>query len=323
MKRWRRELTVVHLVTGGAGFIGATLAGRLLKDGEKVTVVDSLTDYYDVSLKRRRLRTLTDMGAEVQVRNVAEISSEDLKSIKVVYHLAGQPGVRPSWGTQFNGYMRNNVSATQALLEAASGASTLERFVYASSSSVYGDARHYPTSESDLPAPMSPYGVTKLAAEHLCSLYFRNFGVPTVSLRYFTVYGPGQRPDMAFHKFIRAALAGQPIPVYGDGAQIRDFTFVDDVVEANLAVAAAEESLGQVYNVCGGSSVTVNETIDVISEVIGEPVNREVLPGVPGDVRRTGGTAERLMNDTSWRPAVSVNEGIARETEWIQSYYGK
>lgn len=314
--------SMVNLVTGGAGFIGSALAARLLKKGEDVIVVDSLTDYYDVALKEKRLEVLQGMGAEVQVRDIADISNSDLDGVKFLYHLAGQPGVRPSWGSEFAGYVRNNVAATQSLLEAAAGSSSLERFVYSSSSSVYGNARRYPTTEEDLPTPMSPYGVTKLAAEHLCSLYFRNFDVPTVSLRYFTVYGPGQRPDMAFHKFIKAALGGKAIPVYGDGSQIRDFTYVDDIVEANLAVAVPGDCIGQVYNVCGGSSVTVNETIELISNAIGGEVKRDVHPGVPGDVHRTGGTSRKLMTDTQWSPSVSIAEGIAREVAWIRSFYG-
>ena len=229
------------LVTGAAGFVGSTLARRLLADGHDVVGVDSVNDYYDRQLKRANLGRLASTGFQFVE---ADLNAVDLRSLlagtEVVFHDAGQPGVRSSWGSEFDRYVTDNVRATQRLLEAALHADRLRRFVFASSSSVYGDAERYPTEETDRPQPLSPYGVTKLAAEHLCTLYARNHGLPTVSLRFFTVYGPRQRPDMAFTRFCRAVSDGRQIEVYGTGEQVRDFTYVDDVVEANLQVGTAD-----------------------------------------------------------------------------------
>jgi UDP-glucuronate 4-epimerase len=264
---------VTVLITGVAGFVGSALARRLVVDGEEVVGVDCLTDYYDPSLKKDNLSTIPADGFSFVSEdvNTADLDSL-LAGVSVVFHEAGQPGVRKSWGEDFATYVDANVLATQRLLEAARRSRDLQRLVYASSSSVYGNALSYPTTENDVPRPHSPYGVTKLAAEHLCSLYASNFGVPTVSLRYFTVYGPGQRPDMAFNRFIRATLAGEPIEVFGTGEQVRDFTFVDDVVDANLRAAAHDVRPGSMYNVSGGTSISVNEVLDVLSDIAGAPI---------------------------------------------------
>src|SRR4051812_32930977 len=217
------------LVTGVAGFIGSTLAEALVGNGDVVVGVDCFTPYYDAAQKRANLQRLAATKqftlAEADLRT-AELPPL-LDGVDVVYHQAGQPGVRLSWASGFAEYDSHNIIATQRLLEGARAAG-VARVVYASSSSVYGNAPRYPTSEDDLPQPHSPYGVTKLAAEHLCNLYAANWGVHTVSLRYFTVYGPRQRPDMAMHRLIESALAGTPFPLYGDGSAVRDFTFVDD-----------------------------------------------------------------------------------------------
>jgi UDP-glucuronate 4-epimerase len=299
------------LVTGVAGFVGSAIARRLLADGQEVVGVDSLSDYYDPALKERNLATIpaagfTFVNGDLNVLDLDEV----LQGVEVMFHEAGQPGVRKSWGQDFATYVDANVLATQRLLEAARRASSLRRLVYASSSSVYGNAERYPTTESDVPRPLSPYGVTKLAAEHLCTLYAENFGVPTVSLRYFTVYGPGQRPDMAFNRFIRAALRGEPIPVYGTGEQIRDFTFVDDVVAANLLAASGDVRPGSVFNVSGGTSVSVNEVIDVLSGIAGAEIRVDRTDAVAGDVRQTGGSAERIGTALGWRPTVGIEDGL-------------
>lgn len=299
------------LITGVAGFVGSALARRLLAAGESVVGVDSLTDYYDPGLKKENLATVPGEGFTFvgQDLNTADLDAL-LAGVQVVFHEAGQPGVRKSWGEDFATYVDANVLATQRLLEAARRAPDLRRLVYASSSSVYGNAQVYPTSEDDVPSPHSPYGVTKLAAEHLCTLYARNFDVPTVSLRYFTVYGPGQRPDMAFNRFIRAALAGRPIEVYGSGEQIRDFTFVDDVVTANLLAATNPVPPGAVFNVSGGTSISVNEVLDVLSGIAGRPLDVRRTEAVAGDVVRTGGSADRIRRQLGWEPTVDVESGL-------------
>ena len=258
------------MVTGVAGFVGSALARRLLADGEQVVGVDALTDYYDPALKKANLATIPQEGFTFVEGDLNALDLDALlDGVVVVFHEAGQPGVRASWGDDFATYVNANVLATQRLLEAARRAPALRRLVYASSSSVYGNALAYPTTEDDLPRPHSPYGVTKLAGEHLCTLYARNFDVPTVSLRYFTVYGPGQRPDMAFTVFIRAAQAGRPMEVFGSGQQVRDFTFVDDVVDANLRAAVGDVAPGSVFNVSGerASASTRSSTSSPTSRV--------------------------------------------------------
>jgi nucleoside-diphosphate-sugar epimerase len=305
------------LVTGVAGFVGSTLARRLLADGHDVVGVDALTDYYDPRLKRDNLRDIDHPRLRLVEADLNEVDLPALLAdVEVVYHQAGQPGVRKSWGADFDGYLHGNVGATQKLLEAALGASRLSRFVYASSSSVYGNALRFPTEETDRPQPLSPYGVTKLAAEHLCVLYAQNYGLPTVSLRYFTVYGPRQRPDMAFTRFCTAVRDGAEIPVFGTGEQVRDFTYVDDVVEANLRVAAADLPAGAVFNVAGGTSTTVNEVIELLGEISGRtPVVHRGDP-VPGDVERTGGSTAAIRAAVGWAPAVRLREGLEEQYRW-------
>jgi len=238
-----------------------------------------------------------------------------------VFHQAAQPGVRASWGAEFAGYVRHNVLATQRLLERyRSGA--LERFVYASSSSVYGDAERYPTDEALLPRPFSPYGVTKLAGEHLALLYARNFQMPVVALRYFTVYGPRQRPDMAFHRFCRALLRGEPIPIYGDGRQSRDFTFIDDAIEANLRAwkRAAPQA---VYNVGGGSQVEVLEAVRLFEQALDARANLRFEPRPPGDPLRTRADATRIERDLGFKPETPIARGIQAEADWARGVYAE
>lgn len=308
------------LVTGAAGFIGSHLVERLLEEGVTVTGVDCFTDYYDVSLKRRNLEAALshprfrllelDLGA-------ADLSA--LPEVDVVFHQAAQAGVRSSWGGDFAAYTHHNVLGTQRLLERYRGAK-LERFVYASSSSVYGDAERFPTDESLLPRPFSPYGVTKLAGEHLTLLYGRNFGLPVVALRYFTVYGPRQRPDMAFHRFCRALLQGDSITVYGDGRQSRDFTFIADAIDANLRAWRRAAPQG-VYNVGGGSQVEVLEAIRILGDVLGVRPRLEFEPRPPGDPLRTRADATRLQQDLDFTPRTGIQEGLGREAEWARGLY--
>jgi nucleoside-diphosphate-sugar epimerase len=312
------------LVTGVAGFIGSNLAARLVADGHEVRGVDAFTPYYDVGQKRANVEPLAAGGRFELVEEDLLTSDVDalLAGIDVVFHQAGQPGVRLSWSDGFDRYDALNIRVTQRLLEGAVR-SSLDRFVLASSSSVYGNAPAYPTSEDDLPRPHSPYGVTKLAAEHLCGLYAEVHGVPSVALRYFTVYGPGQRPDMLMHALIESALGGPPVALYGDGSQVREFTHVDDVVRANLAAASAAVPAGTVVNVAGGSEVTVAEVIELVAEIVGSaPVIERQAPK-PGDVLRSGASIERARSLLGWQPAVDLRTGLSSQVQWHRARAGR
>jgi nucleoside-diphosphate-sugar epimerase len=307
------------LVTGVAGFIGSTLAGRLLDQGAQVTGIDCFTDYYPRVTKEANLATLL---ARPSFRFVeSTIQDADLPKLlgntTHVFHLAAQAGVRKSWGRDFNVYTVNNIEATQALLEACVG-TRIERLVYASSSSVYGDDTPLPMRETALPGPLSPYGVTKLAAEHLCNLYHANHGVPCVSLRYFTVYGPRQRPDMAFHRFIRAAITGQSIVLYGDGEQTRDFTFVADAAAAT-ANAGTMGVPGRVYNIGGGSRVSVNRVLEIVGGLAGRPLNIQREAKQKGDMRDTYADTSRAREDLGFVPSVTIEQGLRAEYAWLSA----
>jgi len=310
---------VKALVTGVAGFIGSTLAEQLVGGGADVVGIDCFTDYYPRPVKEQNLAGLAGhdrfrlIDARIQDVDLARVLADRTH----VFHLAAQAGVRKSWGRDFAVYTENNIEATQVLLEAAACTTApLERIVYASSSSVYGDSAAMPFREDALPQPVSPYGVSKLAAEQLCYLYHVNFGLPTVSLRYFTVYGPRQRPDMGFHKFLRATIRGEPLTVYGDGEQTRDFTFVADAVAASVA-AAARGVPGRVYNVGGGSCVSINHVFDIIGRVAGCRPRVNVDPTQKGDMRHTSADTSRARTDLGFVPAVSLEEGIAAEYRWL------
>lgn len=307
------------LVTGAAGFIGSSLVERLIDGGHTVTGVDCFTDYYPTWLKRRNLVPASASPAYQFVEG--DVLTLDLgvllDGVDWVFHQAAQAGVRASWGSSFDVYARDNVLSTQRLLEAAKGR-PLQKFVYASSSSVYGDAEQFPTPETAVPQPLSPYGVTKLAAEHLCYLYWRNHRVPTVSLRYFTVYGPRQRPDMAFHIFTRALLESRPITVYGDGLQSRDFTFISDAVQANL-LAAERGDPGSVFNIGGGSRVTLRETIATLERLTGTTAFVDYHEAQRGDARHTSADTTRARSALGYRPAVTLDQGLAAEVAWMRT----
>lgn len=301
------------VVTGAAGFVGSHLCTRLLEQGHEVAGIDVLTDFYDVSRKEANLLALSDWDAFSFHRTDLRQAPRPLfDGAEVVFHLAGQPGVRPSWGPEFALYVERNIMATQHLLETLRAAD-VRKIVYASSSSVYGDAESYPTTETLRPRPVSPYGVTKLAAEHLCELYRGNFGLPTASLRLFTVYGPGQRPDMAFSRLVAAAVRGRPFPLYGDGQQTRDFTYVGDVVEAFCAAAASDWT--GVANIGGGARTSMAEVIQMAGELVGRPVQTDRKPGQPGDVRDTAADTTVARNAFGYAPAVPLAEGLARMVE--------
>ena len=305
------------LITGVAGFIGSHLAARLLADGATVTGIDCFTDYYPRAIKEANLAVNASApGFHFVEGRLQDADLDELLDDRThVFHLAAQAGVRKSWGRDFAIYTTHNVDATQRLLEACVGR-PLQKLVYASSSSVYGDDAQIPMRETQVPKPLSPYGVTKLAAEHLCHLYAANHGVPATSVRYFTVYGPRQRPDMAFNKFLKAALTGAPIAVYGDGLQTRDFTFVADAVAATIA-AAHRGVPGRAYNIGGGSRVSLNDVLTLIERIAGRPLLIERGPAQKGDMRDTYADTSLARADLGFAPTVSLSEGLTAEYEWL------
>jgi UDP-glucose 4-epimerase len=308
---------VKALVTGAAGFIGSQLAAALADAGADVVGVDCFTDHYQRALKDDNVAMLRERRRARFVEGALQTADLDalLDGATHVFHLAAQAGVRGSWGRQFGTYLSHNVEATQRLLEAVKDR-RIERFVYASSSSVYGDQTTIPMRE-ELPLhPVSPYGVTKLAAEHLCHLYQVTYGVPAVALRYFTVYGPRQRPDMAFHRFIRAALTGQPITIYGDGEQTRDFTFVADIVSATMA-AGDRGRPGAVYNIGGGSRVSINEVLAQLARLTGRALDLRHDAPQRGDMRDTFADTTRARADLGFVPGHALAAGLAAECDWL------
>jgi nucleoside-diphosphate-sugar epimerase len=305
------------LVSGAAGFIGSHLADALLARGDEVVAIDSFTPYYDIAAK---VGNVASCRADPRCTFAqADLRTDDLRGlldgVDVVFHQAAQAGVRESWDHRFGDYASHNVLGTQRLLDAAHRAG-VGRFVYASSSSIYGNALRHPTPEDIAPAPFSPYGVTKLAAEHLARAYAQNFGLSTISLRYFTVYGPRQRPDMSIHRLIEAALHGTRFPRFGDGTQIREFTYVGDVVRANLLAAVAEITPGDVCNIAGGSEISLRDLIDLVAAEAGRPIEIEKLPAAAGDVTRNSGATERARELLGWQPEVDLRSGIRAQIDW-------
>jgi nucleoside-diphosphate-sugar epimerase len=309
-------MTLLSVVTGCAGFIGSHLCERLLASNHQVIGVDCFTDYYDTKIKWHNLDyCLAHPNFELLQANLNDLDCVQLlHRTDYVFHQAAQAGVRASWGQSFHQYTRCNIDATQNLLEAARKAPSLRRFVYASTSSVYGNAERYPTSEMIAPHPVSPYGITKLAAERLGQLYQANYGVPFVALRYFSVYGPRQRPDMGFHKFIQAILAGKKIDVYGDGCQTRDFTYVSDIVEANLKAATTSNNVeGEVINIGGGERAVLNDVLALLGELSGCSVRRNVLPQQAGDARHTAADITKAQRLLDYSPRIHLAQGLAQQ----------
>ena len=304
-------------MTGVAGFVGSHVAERLIGDGADVIGIDSFTDYYPRVQKERNIAGLKTSPSFTLVES--SLIDADfprlLDGVTHVFHLAAQAGVRKSWGREFGVYTINNIDATQMLLESCVGR-PIERFVFASSSSVYGDSAALPMREDATPQPISPYGVTKLAAEQLCLLYHVNYRLPTVALRYFTVYGPRQRPDMAFRRFLAASMRNEPLPLYGDGRQTRDFTFVGDTVSATVT-AASRGTPGAVYNIGGGSRVGLLEVFELIARITGQPLRVERLETQRGDMRDTYADTRRACHDLGFTPTVTLEQGLRAQHEWM------
>lgn len=305
------------LVTGVAGFIGSHLAERLIDGGYEVLGVDSFFDYYPKRIKENNLSgLLAKTGFEFLEGDLVGLDLNSMVArVSAVFHQAALAGVRASWGSRFGEYVNNNILGTQLLLEASKD-KNLKKFIYASSSSVYGNARDFPITEDSPQRPVSPYGVTKLAGEHLASLYHTGYGVPTVSLRYFTVYGPRQRPDMAFHKFISAVMNGEEILIYGTGEQTRDFTYVSDAVEANLQ-ALGTGSPGEIYNIGGGSRILLSDAVKIIEEVTGSKANIKYTDTQRGDAKHTFADISKARNDLSYSPSVNIRDGISKHLDWL------
>jgi UDP-glucose 4-epimerase len=309
------------VVTGAAGFIGSNLCRKLLADGFSVTGIDSFTDHYPRWIKERNISPL-------RAHNEFDFLDKDLDDLDpagilenadCVFHLAAQAGVRASWGRNFDIYLKNNIRVTQKLLEASKGL-PLKKFIYASSSSVYGLTPTLPMSETNPVHPLSPYGVSKLAAEQLCFLYHKNFGVPTVSLRFFTVYGPSQRPDMAFHKFFKALAEDREIVVFGDGQQTRDFTFVADIVQANLAALDSGKP-GETYNVGGGHRKKLADVIRIMEGISRTKARVVRAEKQKGDVPDTWADIRKARQDLGYSPKTRLDEGLELEWRWIQQLY--
>jgi len=304
------------LVTGCAGFIGSNLADSLIDLGYQVIGIDCFTDYYSRTLKEANLSKALEHDNFIFIEKDI-LQMDKFPQVDYVFHLAAQAGVRASWGKSFQIYTRNNIDATQKLLEFYKN-ENIKKFVYSSSSSVYGDS-DIPMREDSMPKPVSPYGATKLAAEHLSYLYWKNYNVPTVSLRYFTVYGPRQRPDMAIHKFVKAILNDEQIIIYGDGSQTRDFTFVNDVVNANI-LAAESEVVGEIFNIGGGNQITVNELIKQIEKVAGKRAQLTYVDNQKGDVKDTWADVSKAREVLNWKPITESGFGLNNYIEWYRKY---
>ncbi|HVB22703.1 MAG TPA: NAD-dependent epimerase/dehydratase family protein [Ktedonobacteraceae bacterium] len=305
------------LVTGAAGFIGSHLSEALVARGYAVIGVDAFVDFYPRAMKETNLAALrqeplfTFIEADLRTADLTQL----LAGVDYVFHLAAQAGVRTSWGEGFTSYVEHNVLVTQRLLEAAKE-SNVRRVIYASSSSVYGHGSTQPAHETNTLLPISPYGVTKLAGEYLCRLYTKEFDLPTISLRYFTVYGPRQRPDMAFHKFIRAILQGEQVTIYGNGEQSRDFTYVSDIVAANIA-AMRYGLPGNCYNIGGGVRVTVNEVLHMLEQITEKRAYVHYIARQHGDAAHTASNTDAARAELGYNPRFNLADGLSREVRWV------
>ena len=307
---------MTYLVTGCAGFIGSSFADRILREGEQVLGIDSFTTNYSRELKKSNINKLllypnfTFINDDILNLNLNTV----FKEIRIVYHFAGQPSVPNSWGAEFSIYSSRNINLTQKLLDAAIS-NDIEHFIYSSSSSIYGKMEDL-VDEKVTPNPISPYGVTKLAGENLVNLYGTEFGLKTVSLRYFTVYGPRQRPDMAFYKLISAAKYGKDFMLLGDGSQIRDFTFIDDVVEANILAVNKDLPPGTFINIGGGAPASMNHAIEIIQNEMQKKINIKKLPLGPGNPLKTSANRDLARNLLGWEPNYDLYNGLVKQIKW-------
>ena len=307
------------IVTGAAGFIGSHLSERLVANGDEVVGVDCFTDYYSRATKERAVAALRDAKAFRLVEG--DLAEMDLRPLladaSIVYHLAAQAGVRASWGADFEHYVRHNIRATQRILEQMKGREGI-RLVFASTSSVYGKRAPLPTREDARLSPNSPYGATKVTCEHLCSLYAENWGLDYCALRYFTVYGPRQRPDMGFHKFMRAILADRPLDVYGDGAQSRDCTYVADVVDATVR-AGETRTASRVFNVGGGSRRPLKDILEIMQDILGRRARIRYTAPMEGDVPHTHADITKGREEFGYNPSTPVEDGLLHEARWLEA----
>jgi len=311
------------LVTGAAGFIGSHLCEKLLTNNHHVVGADSFIGPTPPHLKLENIRNLLS-NPKFTFHNVDLLTAdldELLKDIDIIYHLAGIPGVRTSWGKDFDPYVTNNILVTQRLLETAKN-HPIHKFIYASTSSVYGEMSGKIKEDASL-VPLSPYGITKLTGEHLCNVYRNVHGVPIVKLRFFTVYGPRQRPDMAFHRFIKQILKGEPLTIFGDGTQSRDFTYIDDCIDGIEALVVKDHVIGETFNIGGKERATVNEVISIIERLSGERAKMSYLPKINGEPKHTWADIANAKSILDYNPKISLEKGLAREIDYIRSIYSK
>ena len=308
------------LITGVAGFIGSSLAEKLLKDNFKVIGIDSFTNYYSPHIKEKNIENCLkhpNFSLIHQDLDTLDLSAS-VEKAEYFFHLSAQPGVRASWGKEFATYVKNNISVTQKILESLKNNTTLKKFIFASSSSVYGNQSSKMNEETSLTRPVSPYGVTKLAAENLANLYFKNYGVPTISLRYFTVYGPKQRPDMAFTRFFYSIIKEQKLTIFGNGEQTRDFTYVDDVVKATIN-AATSDHVGEILNIGAGSVFSLMQITEFMKEITEQKLEINFKKEQKGDVKHTSADISKSEKLINYKSSTDIKYGLTQQYEYIKT----
>lgn len=308
------------LITGVAGFIGSSLAEKLLKDNFKVIGIDSFTNYYSPHIKEKNIENCLKHSNFSFIHQ--DLDTLDLSTIfentEYVFHLSAQPGARASWGKEFTTYVKNNISVTQKILESLKNNTTLKKFIFASSSSVYGNQSSIMNEDTSLTKPVSPYGVTKLASENLVNLYFKNYEIPIISLRYFTAYGPKQRPDMAFTRFFHSIIKDKKLIIFGNGEQTRDFTYVDDVVKATMN-AAASDHVGEILNIGGGSVFSLMQITEFMKEITGKELEIDFKKEQKGDVKHTSADISKSENLINYKSNTDIKYGLTQQYEYIKN----